>query len=60
MFCSPDNGIDNIVGVEVTEDPDDGYEEHKQDHDGQDSPRKKDTIARWHTIRYLILQEVFF
>ena len=62
MFCRPDNGIDDIVGVDVTGDPDDGHEDIKQDHNGQDSPWKKDTItiARWHTTRYLVLQEVFF
>ena len=46
MFCSPDNRIDNIVGVEVTGDPDDDYEDDKQDHDEQDLPRRKDTITR--------------
>ena len=34
-----------VVGVNDTEDPKDGHEEHKQDHDGHDSPWKKDTIA---------------
>ena len=48
MFCRPDNGIDNIVGVEVTEDPDDGHEEIQIDHDDQELTSKErhdDTIA---------------
>ena len=31
-FCSPDNGIVNVVGVKEV-DPEDGHED-KQDHDG--------------------------
>ena len=42
---SPDNGIINVVGVKVV-DPEDGHEERKQDHDGQDSPQRKDTMVR--------------
>ena len=45
VFCRPDNGTIN-VGVEVMEDPDDGHEEHEQDHEDKDSPRRKDTIGR--------------
>ena len=46
VFCSPDNGIDNIVGVEVTGDPDDGYEETQLDHDGQEL-----TLKERHDVR---------
>ena len=46
VFCSPDNRIDNIVGVEVTGDPDDGHEEKRQDQDGQTRLKRKDTITR--------------
>ena len=42
---SPDNGILNVVGVIVV-DPEDGHEEYEQDHEDQDSPRRKDTIGR--------------
>ena len=41
VFCCPDNRIDNIVGVEVTGDPDDGYEETQTDHDGQELTSKE-------------------
>ena len=58
MFCRPDNGIDNIVGVEVMEDPDDGHEEYGQDHVEQDSPKREDKkddgIAARHMTRDLV------
>ena len=50
------------VGVKV-EDPEDGHEETQLDHDGQEltsTERHDCTIARWHTTRYLVCQEVFF
>ena len=53
-----------IVGVKVTEDPDDGYEDN-QDLDGskdKDSPQRKDTMDNSAMAHDTILspQEVFF
>ena len=62
MFCSPDNGIDNIVGVEVMGDPDDGHEDNKQDHDDQTHLGGKTRLHDSSKAHVTILgpQEVFF
>ena len=33
VFCGPDNGTINDVGVKDTGDPEDDHEDNKQDHD---------------------------